>query len=401
MPDLANVRTDFPALSAGPVYLDSAATTQKPAAVLEAMDRFYRERYAPVGRGLYASAEAATKEYEAARRTVASFIGVADPSEIVFTKNATEAINLASVAWGFGNLKKGDAVLLTVMEHHSNLVPWQMLAKKLGLELRFAELTGSGTLDLADFKRKLPDAKLVAVTHASNVLGTVNPVAELAALAHEAGAKILVDGAQAAPGLPVDVQELGVDWYAFSGHKCYGPTGIGVLWTRQELYEGMSPVFGGGGMVKEVTFEEVAFADPPAKFETGSPHTAGVLGLAAALEYLEKVGMRDVRAHAEAVTAKALEVVSGIDGIRILGPADAKDRVGLVAFTMDGVHPNDLATSLDHDGIAIRSGRHCTHPLHRQLGIEASARASFGIYTDEGDIERLRDALLAAKQTLT
>lgn len=400
MTDFSNVRTDFPALSDEVTYLDSAATTQKPAVMLDTMDRFYRERYAPVGRGLYAAAAAATQEYEAARQTVASFIGVTAPSEIVFTKNSTEAINLVAVGWGFGNLKRGEAILLTEMEHHSNLIPWQLLAGELGLELRFAKITDTGTLDLADFKKKLADVKLVAVTHASNVLGTINPIAELADLAHEAGAKILVDGAQGAPQFPVDVQKVGVDWYAFSSHKAYGPTGIGALWTRATLYAEMSPVFGGGGTVKEVTFKGATFADPPAKFEAGSPRTVEAIGLAASLDYLDALRMENVRRHAVSLTERALKMLGGIEGVKILGPPDAEDRVGLISFTIDGVHANDLAASLDHDGVAIRSGRHCTHPLHQVLGIEASARASFGVYTDEQDIDRFHESLLSAQKTL-
>ncbi|MDP4000243.1 MAG: cysteine desulfurase [bacterium] len=400
MADFANLRADFPALAGGITYLDSAATTQKPAVMIEAMDRFYRERYAPIGRGLYTSAAAATKEYEAARQTVASFIGAVEPSEVVFTGNSTEAINLVALAWGRKNLKRGDALLLTEMEHHSNLVPWQLLAKEQGLELRYAKITATGQLDLADFKEKSAGAKLVAVTHASNVLGTINPIAELAELAHEAGAKILVDGAQAVPQLPVSVRELGADWYVFSGHKCYGPTGIGVLWTRRALYEEMDPVFGGGGTVKEVTFAETDFADPPPKFEAGSPASAEAVGLAAALEYLSGLGMERVREHAMFLAAPALEKLGSVEGVKVLGPPDPKDRVGLVAFTLEGVPSGDLAASLDHDGVAIRSGRHCTYPLHKTLGIESSARASFGVYTTADDIDRLHEVLLAAKQTL-
>ncbi|HEY8108651.1 MAG TPA: SufS family cysteine desulfurase [Patescibacteria group bacterium] len=400
MADFTKVRTDFPALTDDSAYLDSAATAQKPETVLKAMDGFYRERYAPVSRGKYAATEAATAEYRAAREAVASFIGASDASEIVFTQNATASIDLVARCWAMANLGKGDSILLTEMEHHSNFVPWRLLAEARGLELRLAKIDGHGTLDINDFKRKLPGAKLVAVTHASNVLGTINPVTKLAALAHEAGAKLLVDGAQAVPGLPVDVGKLGADWYAFSGHKAYGPTGIGVLWTRREVYREMTPAFGGGGTVGKVTSKSTTFLDPPAKFEAGTPPVAEAIGLAAALEYLEKIGMGNVRSHAESITTRALETLQGIDGVTVLGPPDAKDRVGLVTFLLDGVHPGDLAVSLDHDGVAIRSEQQCTQPLHQALGLEASARASFGIYTDESDIDRLHRSLLSAKKTL-
>ena len=400
MLDIANAKADFPALAGGAAYLDSAATAHKPAVVLEAMDAFYRERYAPVSRGNYAATEAATVEFEQARKTVADFIGAADSSEITFTQNATGAIDLVARCWAAPNLEEGDAILITEMEHHSNIVPWQLLAKERKLELRCARITDDGRIDLEDFKRKLPGAKLVSVMHASNVMGTINPVDDLAALAHEAGAKILVDGAQAVPSLPVDVSKLGADWYVFSGHKCYGPTGIGVLWSNGSVYSEMEPAFGGGGTIQEVTLEETEFLDPPAKFEAGTQPVAEAIGLAAAVKYLDSLGMPAVIEHARILAEQTIGAFSDIKGLRILGPADPSERVGLVAFTIDGIHPNDLATSLDHDGIAVRSGRHCTHLLHRRLGLEASARASFGVYTVPEDIERLAAGIVQAQKTL-
>ncbi len=396
---------DFPLLAHASgdkplAYLDSAATAQKPSVVLEAMDRFYREAYAPVGRGIYALTERATRRYEEARKKTASFLGAADPSEIVFTKNATDGINLVAGGWARRNLQKDDAILLTEMEHHSNLVPWQLLVGELGLELRFARITEQGTLDLDDFKSKLTRAKLVAVTHASNVLGTVNPVADLAALAHEAGAKVLVDGAQAAPRLPVDVGSLSADWYVCSGHKLYGPTGIGVLWTRAAMYGSMHPVSGGGGAVRDVSFDKATFADPPAKFEPGSPPVAEAVGLEAAIDYLERLGLEAVAEHERALNSYAFERLGTITGLRVLGPTDPAARIGLVSFTIDGVHPHDLATFLDQEGVAIRSGHHCAQPLHDRLGISASARASWGVHTGTGDIDRLAEGIERARKVL-
>ncbi|MDP9211699.1 MAG: SufS family cysteine desulfurase [bacterium] len=380
------------------VYLD--ATAQKPAVVLGAMDRFYREQYAPVGRGIYALTEQATRRFAEARAAAASFLGAADPSEIVFTKSATEGINLVALGWARHNLRKGDAILLTEMEHHSNLVPWQMLAEASGLELRFARITEQGTLDLDDFKRKVPGAKLVAVAHVSNVLGTVNPVAELATLAHEGAAKILVDGAQAAPRLPVDVRSLGADWYVCSGHKLYGPTGIGVLWTRTAMYGSMQPVSGGGGAVTDVSFEKATFADPPAKFEPGSPPVAEAVGLAAAIGYLKKAGMEAIAGHEQALNAYALERLGKIAGLRVLGPLDPPARAGLISFVIDGVHPHDLATFLDQENVAVRSGHHCAQPLHARLGVPASVRASWGVYTGTADVDRLTEGIRKAIKTL-
>ncbi|MEX2209704.1 MAG: SufS family cysteine desulfurase [Patescibacteria group bacterium] len=398
-------RDDFPLLVRAPgeeplTYLDSAATAQKPAPVLEAMDRFYRKEYASVGRGIYALAEQAAQRYERVREKVASFLGAAHPSEIVFTGNATAAINLVAMGWGRRNLRKGDAVLLTEMEHHANLVPWQMLAKERELELRFAKITEAGMLDRGDFERKLDGARLVALAHASNVLGTINPVTDLANMAHDTGAKVLVDGAQAAARLPVNVNALGADWYVCSAHKLYGPTGIGALWTRRSVYEEMDAVLGGGGAVKQVSFEDASLADPPGRFEPGTRPVVEAVGFEAAVRYMEKIGMEQVAAHERSLNTYVLERLAGIWGLRVLGPADPAARVGLVSFTVEDVHPHDLATLLDQEGIAIRSGHHCAQPLHERLGIPASARASWGVYTDTEDIDRLVDGLKKSLSTL-
>lgn len=406
MLDPAKIRADFPILSRKihdkPLtYLDSAATAQKPQTVLDAMDHFYRNHYGSVRRGLHGLSEEATERYEEARKTVAEFIGADSPEEIVFTRSATEAINLVAYSWGRANLKKGDAILLTEMEHHANLVPWYLLAKEKGLELRFAGVTDGRRLDMADFEQKLKGAKLVCVTHASNVLGTINPIAEITQLAHEAGAKVLVDGAQAAPHLPLDLCELEPDWYAFSGHKLLGPTGIGVLRTHAPVYEEMSPFLGGGEMIREVGLGDVTFAEPPAKFEAGTMPVAEAIGLAAAIDYLKKLGLDSVRQREQSVTEYALGKFSATAGITIYGPELAKDRVGLVSFTVEGVHPHDLASLLDQDGIAIRSGHHCAQPLHTKLGVPATARASFSVFTTKEDIDRLLASITSAQKTFS
>lgn len=404
MLDPAKLKADFPILSrkvhGKPLtYLDSAATAQKPAAVIKALDGFYRKHNANVHRGLYALSEEATELYESARRTVAEFIGADGPEEIVFTRSTTEAINLVAYGWARHNLKRGDAILLTEMEHHANLIPWYLLADELGLKLRFAAVTPEGRLDRADFERKLTVAKLVCVTHASNVLGTINPIAELTELAHGAGAKILVDGAQAAPHLPLDLCELQPDWYAFSGHKLFGPTGIGVLRTHRPVYDEMEPMLGGGEMIKSVGLGTVEFADPPQKFEAGTMPVADAVGLAAAVEYAKKLGMKNVRKHEQELIAYALERLAAIDGLTIYGPSDPADRVGLISFTVEGIHAHDLASLLDQDGIAIRSGHHCAQPLHDKLGVPATARASFSVYNTTEDVDRLVESIESAKKT--
>ena len=404
MLDPAKLKADFPILQrkvhGQPLaYLDSAATSQKPEAVISALDEFYRQHNANAHRGLYVLAEEATELYEGARQTVAEFIGADAPEEIVFTRGTTEAINLVAYGWARRNLKKGDAILLTEMEHHANLVPWYMLAKEIGVELRFAEVTPDGRLDRADFEKKLDGAKLVGIVHASNVLGTINPIAELTALAHDVGAKVLVDGAQAAPHLPLDLCELQPDWYAFSGHKLFGPGGVGVLRTHRTVYEEMQPMLGGGEMIKSVGLGTVEFADPPQKFEAGTMPVADAVGLGAAVEYARKLGMENIREHEQQLTGYALKSLSEINGLTVYGPVDPTDRVGLVSFTIDGVHAHDLASLLDQDGIAIRSGHHCAQPLHDKLGVPATARASFSVYNTTDDVDRLVESIKAAQKT--
>ena len=404
--DPAKIRADFPILSrkvhGKPLtYLDSSGAVQKPAAVIKAIDDFYRKHNANVHRGLYQLSEEATELYEGARGTVAEFIGADSPEEIVFTRSATEAINLVAYGWARKNLKKGDVILLTEMEHHANLVPWYMLAKEIDVELRFVQITPEGRLDRADFERKLDGAKLVGLIHASNVLGTINPISELTKLAHDAGAKVVVDGAQAVPHLPVDLCELQPDWYAFSGHKLFGPSGIGVLRTHAPVYEEMEPMLGGGEMIKSVGLGTVEFADPPAKFEAGTMPIADAVGLGAAVEYVRNLGMENIRAYEEELTGYALKRLGEISGLKTYGPTDPAERTALVAFTVEGVHAHDLASLLDQDGIAVRSGHHCAQPLHERLGVPATTRASFSVYNSTEDVDRLVESIQAAQKTFS
>ncbi len=387
------VRTDFPILSrevnGKPLtYLDSAATSQKPEAVLQAMDDFYRQHNANPHRGLHTLGEEATAAYEEARKSVAEFIS-AEPKQLIFTRSATEALNLFVGGWASHNVKKGDVIVLTEMEHHANLVPWYILSEEYELEFRFVGLTKEGHLDLEDLREKVKGAKAVGVTAVSNVLGTVNPIREIGVIAHEAGAAVLVDAAQAAPHLPLDVATWGADAVALTGHKMLGPTGIGALWVAADRLTEMSPVYGGGEMIKTVGFGQYEPAEPPHKFEAGTMPVAEAVGWAAAVRYLDKLGMAEVREHEISLNRYALETLAGINGLKMYGPSDSEARGGLVAFTIDGVHAHDLATILDQEGIAIRSGHHCAEPLHRKLGIPASARASWSVYTTEADIDRL------------
>ncbi|HKK07468.1 MAG TPA: cysteine desulfurase [Gemmatimonadota bacterium] len=398
--DVDRVRADFPILDQEVhghplVYLDSAASSQKPVAVIEAVDRYYRRDHANVHRGVHALSTRATDAYEEARHTVAGHIGAADAAEVVFVRGTTEAINLVASAWGHVSVGEGDEILLTKMEHHSNLVPWQLLAERTGARLRFVDVTPGGELALEDYERLLgPRTRLVALTHVSNTLGVVNPVARIARLAHEAGALCLVDGAQAAPHLPVDVGELGCDFYAFSGHKMCGPTGIGVLWARGEILAGMPPYQGGGEMIAQVELERSTWADVPHKFEAGTPHIAGAVGLGAAVRYLEGLGMERIRAHEEALTAYALERLGGLEGLRTYGPS--RGRAGVISFQYGDIHPHDLATILDRRGIAIRAGHHCNQPLMEHLGVNATARASLYLYNKKEEVDALVEGLLFA-----
>jgi cysteine desulfurase / selenocysteine lyase len=400
---LVDVRGDFPILTqevAGrPIaYLDSAATSQKPVAVLEAMDRYYREANAPVHRSVYPLAAAATEAFEGARERIAAFAGW-DVATTLFTANATAAINLVSYSWGRANVGAGDEVLITQMEHHSNIVPWQQLCAERGATLRYLPVTESGELSLDDLDASLGSGrvKLVGVAHVSNVLGTINPVAEIARRARAAGAVTLVDGSQAAPQLPLDLRELGADFYAWTGHKALGPTGIGVLHGRRELLEEMPPFITGGHMISRVDAETSSWNELPWKFEAGTSQMAEAAGLAAAVEYLDGVGMETVRAHEQDLTAYALERLPEVEGLTVLGPP-AERRGGAISFTLEGVHPHDVAELCGRAGVCIRAGHHCAQPLMRQFGVPATARASFHVYNSREDVDRLVEALGEARK---
>ncbi len=379
------------------VYLDSAATSLKPDSVIDALAEHYRLRSANVHRGIYTIAEEATAAYEAAREKVARFINASSTAEVIFTHGTTESINLVAWSWGGTNLKPGDEVVVTQMEHHANLVPWQQVCRRTGATLRFAPLTGDGQLDLAALEAMLSErTKLVAVTGASNVLGTVPPVAEIVRLAHGVGARVLVDGAQSVPHFGCDVQALDCDFLAFSGHKMCGPEGVGVLYGKLELLEAMPPMFTGGEMVKKVTFDEAAWNDLPWKFEAGTPPVAPAVALGAAVDFLRDVGWDFIRAHEQLLVSYAFERLQEVPGIRLLGPAPP-NRSGLVAFAIEGIHPHDVAQFLDRYGVAVRAGHHCAQPLHQLLGLRASTRASFYLYNVRADVDALVDAL---KQTV-
>lgn len=393
--DPQKIRADFPVLQREVrpgvplVYLDSAATSQKPDAVLSALDSYYRLHNANVHRGIHTLAEEATALYEGARRKVAAFINAASAREVIFTRNASEAINLVAHSWGRARLKVGDRLLLTEMEHHSNLVPWQMLSAERGLEIDIIPITADGLLDLAEADKLLALApRLLAFTHMSNVLGTINPVAELCRRAHAAGAVVLVDGAQSVPHFAVDVQALGADFYVFSSHKMCGPTGIGVLWGREALLDAMPPFLGGGDMISSVQLREFTPAALPHKFEAGTPAIAEAAGLGAAVDYLQAVGIDSIHAYEAELTEYVLERLSEVPGLTLYGPP-AAGRGGVAAFTLKGVHAHDVAQVLDGSGVAVRAGMHCTMPLHARLGVSATARASFYLYNTVAEIDVL------------
>ncbi len=400
--DVAAVRKDFPILDregSGQrlVYLDSAASSQKPRAVIDAMGRYYETSHANVHRGVYSLAEQATASYEEARATVARFIGAPSPRGVVFTKNATEAINLVASVWHRGASPSG-AVLLSEMEHHANLVPWLMLREERGLEIRFLPVDDGGHLVLDDLDRLLDGVGLVSVTGMSNVLGTINPVRRIADAAHAAGALVVVDGAQYASHVPTDVGELGCDFFAFSGHKMCGPTGIGVLWGRESLLERLPAFMGGGEMIRDVRLDGWLPNEIPWKYEAGTPPIAEAIGLAAAVDYLTDLGLDDVRAHEQALTKYALGAMEerlGAD-LTVHGPTDPGSRGGVLSFAYNGIHPHDLSQVLDSSGICIRAGHHCAKPLMRRLGVGATARASFYVYNDESDVDALVQGLVAA-----
>jgi cysteine desulfurase/selenocysteine lyase len=381
-----DVLADFPAIPAGWVYLDTAATSQKPKPVLDAIARAYGETYATVHRGVYQRSADMTLAYEAARKRTAGFIG-ADEHEIVFVRGATEAINLVAHSWAGEQLNVGDRILLSQLEHHSNIVPWQLVAEKVGAEIDVVPLTVDGRIDLDAMAAMItPQHKLVALAHVSNVLGSVLDARRATEIAHSVGAKILLDGCQAVPRMKVDVGEIGCDFYVFSGHKLYGPTGIGVLWGRYGLLDAMPPYQGGGSMIDRVTFAKTTYAPPPGRFEAGTPHIVGVVGLHAAIDYVESIGLDRIHAHETALVAATRERLGQINSVRLFGPDDS---AGIVSFAVEGVHPHDVATILDEGNVAIRAGHHCAQPLMDMLGVPATARASFGVYNSLADVEAL------------
>ena len=399
MSEFSHLREDFPILATEVhpgkklIYLDSAATAQKPQMVIDAMDNYYRSQNANIHRGVHALAEIATAAYEDARSKVLRFIGGNRSEELIFTRNTTESINLVAKTWGRSNLKLGDLVILTEMEHHSNLVPWQMLAEELQLRLEFIPVTDEGLLDLQIFDHLLENSpKLVAFTHMSNVLGTINPAAEIVRKAKAAGAVTLVDAAQSVPHLGLNLGDLGADFVAFSAHKMLGPTGIGALWGREDLLTAMPPFLGGGDMIKRVYLRTFAANDLPHKFEAGTPAIAEAIGFGAAVDYLSQVGMTTIAEHEKKLVRYGMEALSHVEGIKMLGP-EAEKRGSVIAFTLEGIHPHDVAQILDMDGIAVRAGHHCAMPLHDKLGIPASTRVSIYLYNTEQEIDQLVESL--------
>jgi cysteine desulfurase/selenocysteine lyase len=402
--DTNRIRRDFPILErevkpgVRVVYLDSTATSQKPRQVIEAMNDYYRRSNANIHRGIHTLAEEATALYEGARRKVARFINAASPREVIFTRNTTESINLVAQSWGRANLQEGDLIILSEMEHHSNLVPWQILAAEKGVILKFIPVTGTGMLDLDEYQKLLDQGPhLIAITHMSNVLGTINPIKEITQAAHKAGALVLVDGAQSVPHFPVDVQDLDIDFLAFSGHKMCGPTGIGVLYGKKTTLEQMPPFLGGGDMIKKVTLEGFTANEIPHKFEAGTPAIAEAIGLGAAVDYLGEITLESIAEHEQVVISYALERLVEVPGITVYGP-DAPFKGGVASFTLRGVHAHDVAQILDAQGIAVRAGHHCAMPLHEKLQVAATTRASFYLYTDIEDIDRLIDGLYKVKE---
>jgi cysteine desulfurase/selenocysteine lyase len=398
--ELEEIRDDFPILrqkvhAKNLVYFDNAATSQKPRQVIDAMIDYYRRYNANVHRGIHALAERATKEYERAREKVARFINAPGPESVIFTRGTTESINLVAYSWARHNLKKGDEILITWMEHHSNIVPWYQVCEQTGAVLKRIELNADGTLAIPEVS---PRTKLVAVTHCSNVLGTINPVGQLADAAHKVGALILVDGAQSVPHLAVDVQAIDADFYVFSGHKMCGPTASGILYGRRTLLEVMPPFMGGGEMIREVTATGFTTNDLPYKFEAGTPNIAEAIGLGVAVDYLQHIGMEKIRQHEKELTGYALDRLKDLIEIKIYGPLDTEKRGGLVSFTFSDIHPHDLATFFDQEGIAIRAGHHCAMPLHKHLGIAATARASFYLYNTRDEVDAFIAALQKAKK---
>ena len=393
--DVHRIRQEFPALHQEIngkylAYLDNAATTQKPRSVLSALDKYYREDNANVHRGIHELSRRATLAYEGARERVAEWMGAFDTGEVVWTRGTTESINLVAATWGMDQLKEGDEILLTTMEHHSNIVPWQLVARRTGARLRYLEMDDEGRLRLEDLDTALTGrTRLVSVVHISNALGTVNPVPEIVAAAHGKGALVLIDGAQAVPHRKVDVGALGADFYAFSSHKMCGPTGVGVLWARKALLEEMSPYQGGGEMISIVQRDESTWAQVPHKFEAGTPNIAGAVGAAAAVDFMERVGYEAIQAHESTLIRYALARLKEITGLRVFGPLDPTERSGVISFALGDAHPHDIATILDSEGVAIRAGHHCAQLVMRHLGVAATTRASFSLYNTTKDVDRL------------
>jgi cysteine desulfurase/selenocysteine lyase len=402
--DIGKIRRDFPILNREVhpgvqlVYLDSTATTQKPSQVIQAMDDYYRKYNSNVHRGIHSLAEEATAAYEASRQRVAKFINAPSGKEVIYTRNATESINLVAQTWGRKYLQEDDLVILTEMEHHSNLIPWQILAAEKGIRLEFIPITPDGLLELDEYQKLLEQKpKLVSFTHMSNVLGTINPAKEIIAMAHQARALTLIDAAQSVPHFPVDVQELGVDFLAFSSHKICGPTGIGVLFGKYELLDDMPPFLGGGEMIKRVLLRSFTPNELPHKFEAGTPAIAEAIGLHAALDYVDSIGMEKIAAHEREIIIYALDRLSEVPGVHVFGP-DAIYKGGVASFTFDGVHPHDVAQILDRGGIAVRAGHHCAMPLHEKFNISATTRASFYLYNTQDEVDRLIEGLYTVKE---
>ena len=397
--DPATIRREFPTLEQSVngrplVYLDNAATSQKPRVVLDALRAYYENDNSNVHRGIHELSRRATVAYEESRAKVADWVGAAEPAEIIWTRGTTEAINLMSTAWGLDNVGEGDEILISVLEHHSNIIPWQLLARRTGAVIKYIELDEQGRWILDELPRLLTDrTKVVAISHVSNALGTVNPVKRVAAAAHEVGALVLVDGAQGAVHMKVDVQELGVDCYAFSGHKMCGPTGIGALWARRDLLDSMEPYQGGGEMIHFVGRDESSWATVPHKFEAGTPNIAGAIGMGAAIDFLSGVGMDAIAKHEHELLEYALERMNAVDGIRIYGPQSPDEHSALISFTLGDAHPHDISTILDSEGIAVRAGHHCAQLAMQHFGISATARASIYLYNTESDIDRLIEGL--------
>lgn len=404
--DVNLIRQDFPILqqqvNGKPlIYLDSTASSQKPTCVIEAMNTYYREYHANVHRGIYTISEKASEAYETARKKIARFINARSWREVIFTRNTTESINLVAYTWGQANLKPGDVIITSEMEHHANLIPWQQLAARTGATLKFIPVDEHGYLDMATFETWLtPAVKLVAVTQMSNVLGTVTPVGDIVQKAHAVGAKVLLDGAQAVPHMPTDVQAFECDFLAFSSHKMLGPTGLGILWARREILAEMPVFMTGGDMIKKVTYESCEWNDLPWKFEAGTPAIAEAIGLGVAVDYLTELGMHNIRLHEIELTAYAFERLGQVEGIRIYGPLNPTERGGTIAFTLGDIHPHDIAAVLDGEGIAVRAGHHCAMPLHDKFGLQATARASFYVYNLSAEVDRLAEGLDKTRELL-